>query len=122
VFDGFRWHARARDVEEDRFKDFVLGRLSEPADAGSATTTGDDDVAWHAMVTLDIRPHPGLSPSQRAAVEADYGMIDGRVRLTCREAVVYYAKRRLGLTEGHELRSPADQHVILADNAASSGL
>jgi predicted DNA-binding transcriptional regulator YafY len=122
VFDGFRWHARARDVEEDRFKDYVLGRLSEPADAGSATATGSADIAWQTMVTLDIRPHPGLSPAQRAAVEADYGMIEGRLRLTCREAVVYYAKRRLGLTEGHELRSQADQHIILADNASLSSL
>lgn len=118
VFDGFRWHARARDVEEDRFKDFVLGRLSEPADAGNATVAASEDVAWQTMVTLDIRPHPGLSPTQRAAVEADYGMTGGRVLLTCREAVVYYAKRRLGLTPGHELRNPADQHVILVDAVA----
>lgn len=114
VFDGFRWHARARDVEEDRFKDFVLGRLGAPEDAGNARGEAGDDAAWHTRVTLDIRPHPGLSDAQRAAVEADYGMEDGRLTVTCREAVVYYVKRRLGLTEGHELRKPADQHIILA--------
>jgi predicted DNA-binding transcriptional regulator YafY len=117
VFDGFRWHARARDVEEDRFKDFVLGRLSEPADGGPAGASQAEDVAWNTMVTLDIRPHPGLSETQRAAVEADYAMVDGRLSLTCREAVVYYVKRRLGLTTGHELRKPEDQHVVLAEAA-----
>jgi predicted DNA-binding transcriptional regulator YafY len=113
VFDGFRWHARARDVEEDRFKDFVLGRLSGATDAGAAGAGQADDVAWNTMVELEIRPHPGLSQSQRAAVEADYAMSEGRTTLTCREAVVYYVKRRLGLTEGHEFKKPEDQHVIL---------
>ena len=28
VFDGFRWHARSRDVEDGAYKDFVLGRLT----------------------------------------------------------------------------------------------
>jgi predicted DNA-binding transcriptional regulator YafY len=118
VFDGFRWHARARDVEEDRFKDFVLGRLSEPADNGAASAGQADDVEWNTMVTLEIRPHPDLSETQRAAVEADYGMADGRLTLTCRKAVAYYVKRRLGLTAGHELKTPEDQHVVLAEAAA----
>jgi predicted DNA-binding transcriptional regulator YafY len=115
VFDGFRWHARARDVEEDRFKDFVLGRLSEPADDGVASAGQADDAAWNTMVTLEICPHPRLSASQRAAVEADYGMVGGSLVFTCREAVVYYMKRRLGLTAGHELKQPEDQHVVLAE-------
>ncbi len=113
VFDGFRWHARARDVVENRFKDYVLGRLSEPTDAGSASGSGEADVEWRTLVTLEILPHPGLSPAQRSAVEADYGMTQGRLVLTCRQAVAYYVKRRLGLTEGHETRRPVDQHIIL---------
>lgn len=27
VFDGFRWHARARDTDENSFKEFVEGVL-----------------------------------------------------------------------------------------------
>jgi hypothetical protein len=114
VFDGFRWHARARDVAEDRFKDYVLGRLRAPRDAGPAAGSGEADKAWLTQVILDIRPHPGLSPAQRSVVETDYGMSEGRVLLPCREAVVYYVKRRLGLTEGHETRRPEDQHIVLA--------
>jgi predicted DNA-binding transcriptional regulator YafY len=115
VFDGFRWHARARDVEEDRFKDYVLGRLSEPADGGPAASGPAGDLAWNTMVTFTIRPHKDLSDAERAVVEVDYAMAGGRLTLTCREAVVYYVKRRLGLTAGHEQRSPKDQHVVLAD-------
>lgn len=114
VFDGFRWHTRARDAEDGQFKDFVLGRLSEPSDAGLATISAASDLDWHTWIALDVRPHPGLSPAQRAAVEADYGMVDGRLRLSCRAAVANYLKRRLGLIHGHEGRRPEDQHIVLA--------
>lgn len=113
VFDGFRWHARARDADEDRFRDFVLGRLSRAALAGSATSGSADDPEWNARTELEIAPHPDLARHQRAAIAADYGMIDERLVLTPRVAVAYYVKRRLGLTEGHQARSSADQHIVL---------
>jgi len=113
VFDGFRWHARARDADEGRFKDFVLGRMAQTVDAGPTGSDGADDEDWQTFVRLEIAPHPGLTPAQRAAVEADYGMSDGRLVLTPRLSVAYYVKRRLGLTPGHEARPPHDQHVVL---------
>lgn len=113
VFDGFRWHARARDAEEDRFRDFVLGRLSSPALAGKARAGAKDDREWNRRVELEIAPHPDLTPYQKAAIVADYGMLDGRLILRPRLAVVYYVKRRLGLTEGHQNRPPTDQHIVL---------
>ena len=68
VFDGFRWHVRARDQDDGAFKDFVLGRLTEAEDAGAAMGSGGGDAAWHTFVTLEVRPHPGLSASQRSAI------------------------------------------------------
>ena len=113
VFDGFRWHARARDTEENRFRDFVLGRLSEPTLEGPALTTAEADHDWRARVELEIAPHPGLAPHQKSAIAADYGMEDERLTLKPRLAVAYYVKRRLGLTEGHKEREPRDQHIVL---------
>lgn len=113
VFDGFRWHARAWDADEERFRDFVLGRMSEPMDSSPAAVESDQDVEWQTSVTLEIAPHPGLLAPQRAAVEADYGMVDGRLFLTCRQAMLYYVRRRLGLMADHQQRSPQDQQIIL---------
>ncbi len=113
VFDGFRWHTRARDVTEDRFRDFVLGRLSDPALAGPAQGDPAADHDWQTRLMLEIIPHPGLAPYQRAAIAADYGMTAERLLLKPRRAVAYYVKRRLGLTEGHQGRAPQDQHIIL---------
>jgi hypothetical protein len=114
VFDGFRWHARARDVEEDRFRDFVLGRLSQAELAGPAATSPSADGDWNTRVELEITPHPGLAPHQREAIAADYGMVGERLVLTPRIAVAWYVKRRLGLTEGHRDRPAVDQHIVLA--------
>ncbi len=119
VFDGFRWHVRARDADENKFGDFVLGRLSAAALDGPATAGADADHEWKSRVTLEIAPHPGLQPFQRAAIAADYGMTGERLTLRPRRAVVYYVKRRLGLTAGHEGRPPADQHIVLISEGPS---
>lgn len=115
VFDGFRWHARARDVEENRFKDFVLGRLSRLATNGPAAVDLVEDIEWRSTVELVIAPHTRLTAHQRAVIASDYGMADSRLLLPVRKAVVYYVKRRLGLLPGHELLAPNDQQIILLD-------
>ncbi len=118
VYDGFRWHVRARDAEEDRFKDFVLGRLSDATLGDGAKSTAADDVEWTTRVELEIRPHPKLATHQRNAIAVDYGMTDGRLLLHPRLAVAWYVKRRLGLVEGHDTRAPSDQHIVLAGERA----
>jgi hypothetical protein len=113
VFDGFRWHARAHDAEDGRFKDFVLARLADPAAAGPARATAADDAAWTRHVALEIAPHPGLTAHQQSVVARDYGMRDGRLRLPVRAAVAFYAKKRLGLVDGHAARPPNEQQIVL---------
>jgi predicted DNA-binding transcriptional regulator YafY len=114
VFDGFRWHARARDADEDRFRDFVLGRLSDLTLGEAAAVGAEADREWTQRIVLEIVPHPGLAPHQSAAIAADYGMTGGRLILEPRRAVAFYVKRRLGLVEGHEASAPNDQHIVLA--------
>ncbi len=87
VFDGFRWHARARDVEENRFKDFVLGRLSRIAASRPALADSNEDLEWHRTIELVVAPHPGLSAHQRAVIATDYGMVGNQLILPVRQAV-----------------------------------
>jgi len=113
VFDGFRWHVRAHDADDGSFKDFVIARLSNVAPAGAWQRHPEEDAAWNRIVTLEIAPHPGLDPHQRRVIAHDYGMNDRRrLRLQAREAVLFYVRRRLGLTDGHEQR-PAPEHLVL---------
>jgi predicted DNA-binding transcriptional regulator YafY len=113
AFDGFRWHARARDAEDGAFKDYVLGRLSGASLQGPAEALSSTDHDWHGWVTLTIAPNPGLSPAQKKVIERDYGMRGGSVDLKVRRALAYYTKHRLGLDLDPKARRPEDQHVVL---------
>lgn len=120
AFDGFRWHARARDVDDGAFKDFVLGRLSRTAIGADAQSSGADDIEWTTIVTLVIAAHPNLPEPQRKAVELDYGMRKGRAEIETRQALVYYTKKRLGLDLKAGARRPEDQHIVLIEERTAS--
>jgi hypothetical protein len=93
----------------------VLGRLSSIAISGPARTNSAEDAEWHSTAELVIAPHPRLSAHQRAVIATDYGMVGDRLILPVRQAVLYYAKRRLGLLPGHELLPPNDQQIVLIE-------
>jgi len=114
VFDGFRWHVRAHDTRDEQFKDFVIARLAEPARIDAPATPAEEDADWLSRVTLHLAPHPQLSEHQKAVTVRDYGMDEsGTLRLVVRKAVAFYARKRLGLLEGHEERPAHEQHIIL---------
>jgi predicted DNA-binding transcriptional regulator YafY len=115
AFDGFRWHARALDIEDGVFKDFVIGRLSRTALGAEATSMGRDDLDWTTIVTVVIAPHPNLSDAQRKAVEMDYGMRRGKAEIEVRKALLYYTKKRLGIDLKVGARRPEDQHIVLIE-------
>lgn len=114
AFDGFRWHARAKDLKDDAFKDFVLGRLSDAVVSDTqAGSTADADAAWNEWIVLKIAPHPDLSPGQAAAIRSDYA-IEGRFRAArVRRALLFYTLKRLGLDTPPDVRTPQEQHIIL---------
>ncbi len=89
----------------------MLGRILCVSDQAKAESDPDLDAQWRQMILLEIVPHRHLSPPQRAAIERGYGMEDGHLRLTVREALLYYAERRLGLDIDPDHRSPEKQHI-----------
>ena len=118
AFDGFRWHARAYCFTDGFFKDFLLARIlgirnSRPSDVDPAR-----DADWHTLVTLEIGPHPGLSDAQKKVIALDYGMRNGKARITVRKALLYYTLRRLGLDTAPSARNPADQQIVLLNREA----
>ena len=113
AFDGFRWHARAFCQKDQVFKDFLLSRIVEIGKRGPVTTDQQSDTDWHSEVVLEIGPHPDLSPTQRRAIEMDYGMEDGRAQISVRRALLFYALKRLGLDTDPAARRPQDQQIVL---------
>lgn len=115
AFDGFRWHARAFCQNDQVFKDFLFSRIIEVGGQGPVTAQPSADEAWHTEVVLEIGPHPDLSGPQRCAIEMDYGMQDGRARITVRRALLFYALKRLGLDTDPAARRPQDQQIVLVN-------
>jgi hypothetical protein len=112
-FDGFRWHVRAFCEIDQAFKDFVLSRVIETRGTRSSDAKPEDDVDWRELITLEIGPHPELSEPQKKVIALDYGMRGGKAKITVRKALLYYARRRLGLDTDPAARRPQDQQIVL---------
>lgn len=95
--DGYRWHVRAFCPEDRCYKDFVLGRIT----ATRAPVRCDDKVPadkdWTEFVVVSLRAHAALDKVQRAAVEHDFAMNRGELKLRVRKAMLEYTLAYLGI-------------------------
>lgn len=122
--NGLRWHVRGFDRERQRFGDFVLTRIAKasPVDgeAEERELLGADE-QWSRMVDMELVPHPGIQWPK--AVEADYGMSDGALRIKTRAALAGYVLRRWSIdaTPDHSL-DPASHHLWLRNTPTLYGV
>jgi hypothetical protein len=121
AFDGFRWHARSYCEKSREFRDFVISRIMEARQTRPPADPLDSDSAWNEILELHIGPHPALSPNQQRVVELDYGMNNGQVTILVRQALLYYALKRLGLDTDPAARKPQDQQIVLLNDKAIRG-
>jgi predicted DNA-binding transcriptional regulator YafY len=114
AFDGFRWHIRAFSREHDGFRDFLFARILAITIGQASLVDPSTDLVWQREVDTIIVPHPALSETQKRVIELDYGMVDGRLILKTREALLLYLLRHLGLLHepGH---CAASDQVVLAN-------
>ncbi len=113
--NGLRWHVRSYDRERKRFGDFVLTRIGKAHEVDSEVAEHEllqADEQWARIVELELVPHPGIKWPK--AIEADYGMEDGTLRLKTRAALAGYVLRRWAIdsTIDHHL-DPASHHLWL---------
>lgn len=113
--NGLRWHIRAYDRERNRFSDFVLTRISKASEIEATVAeheTLQADEQWARIVDLELAPHPDIAWPK--AVEADYGMQDGVLKIKARAALTGYVLRRWSIdsTPNHRLDA-ASHHLWL---------
>lgn len=113
--NGLRWHVRSFDRERQRFSDFVLTRIAKAQEIEGEVPEHEllpADEQWARMVDMEIVPHPGIQFPK--AVEADYAMEDGALRIKTRAALAGYVLRRWGIdsTDDHRL-DHASHHLWL---------
>jgi len=120
AFDGFRWHVRAYCHIRKLFLDFVIARILRIEATEQPGPGQEEDHEWNTVVTLEIIANPGLGKQRRRVVELDYGMEDGQIDLRCRQSLLFYTLRQLGLDDTDE-RRPEVQQITLKNRAAVEG-
>lgn len=115
INNGLRWHVRAYSQETFDFRDFVLSRIVEAQlldEAAESSSNYDDD--WVEIVTLKLKPHPGLSEQKHLTLNYDYNMMNDIIELNVRRALVGYVLQRMAVdtTIDHSLNPNAYQLIV----------
>ncbi|MDZ7852310.1 MAG: WYL domain-containing protein [Halomonas sp.] len=125
VDNGLRWHVRAYDRHSDEFRDFVLTRLLEASVLEQSPAQEQEEVMqdrqWNRFVELELVPHPNIRHSQ--AIERDYAMQEGRMKVELRAALAGYLLRRWNVdcSPDHSMQG-AEYQLALANAPALYGV
>lgn len=117
AFDGYRWHTRAWCVEHNDFRDFVISRFLSATAGNPSKADPTNDIEWTTPVELIVVAHPKLDQAQRATIEHDYGMQNGRLVIQTRAALSYYLIKRLNLDLPDDVVSPERKQIFLTNLA-----
>lgn len=122
--NGLRWHVRAYDRVRQRFSDFVLTRIAKAKMLDEQSVEGEQlmaDEQWARIVDLELVPHPDIAWPK--AVEADYGMENGVLKLRARAALAGYVLRRWSVDASldHSM-DEASHHLWLRNNQTLYGV
>lgn len=114
-FDGLRWHVRAFCHRDRRFKDFIIGRCLAVGEQGPAAAAAEQDWQWQTFFEVVLQPNPDLAEGQRRAVALDYNMIEGKIAVPVRFALLYYFNKRLRLDVAERFDKPRERPVVVAN-------
>ena len=107
INSGLRWHVRAFDRRSGEYRDFVLARISSAKlqnEEIKPKESSINDEDWTNFITLKIIPHPN-NIKEKKAIELDYGMKKGLLKLELRQSIAGYVLRNWNVdcTEDHQL-------------------
>jgi len=113
VDNGLRWHVRAFDRNSNSFRDFVITRMSKITLLENSIEEFEkeiEDNQWMRKMDLHLVPHP-TNIEFKQAIELDYGMDNGLLKITVRAALVGYLLRRWNVdcSENGSLSGPEYQ-------------
>lgn len=122
---GLRWHVRAYDRRSAEFRDFVLGRFDDARILQGQVADyerPDQDIQWNRITELEMVPHPA-NVQHPDAIEAEYGMDGGVLKIRARAAMAGYLLRRWNVdcTEDHSLKG-GEYHLWLRNRQALYGI
>lgn len=125
VDNGLRWHVRGFDRKHGEFRDFVLTRIKAAAvledSTLSETELESQDRQWNRFVELELVPHPRIEHSE--AIELDYGMTGGVMKVEIRAATAGYLLRLWNVDCSSKPKKMGQgEHLFLKNKAALYGV
>lgn len=113
VYSGFRWHVRAWCHTRNEFRDFLLSRIDRtPKPCGTADHGAENDQSWNEHISITLTPNSLLNDAQKALVERDFGMPDGRLQLKVRKALAHYTLQRYQAAITEEEAARVKEHPL----------
>ncbi|TPE48011.1 WYL domain-containing protein [Maribrevibacterium harenarium] len=125
VDNGLRWHVRGFDRKHGEFRDFVLTRIKAAVVLEDSTLSEAEletqDRQWNRFVELELVPHPRIEHSE--AIELDYGMTDGVMKVEIRAATAGYLLRLWNVDCSSKAKKMGQgEHLFLKNKAALYGV
>ncbi len=115
--DGYRWHVRALSIDRQEYRDYVLARIISVSQRPEACNVDpSDDIAWQRNIKLRLIAHPGLNQEQKAAIEHDFRMRDGKLEVETRTALAFYFIRRHNLDLADHPDLPPQRAQLFLEN------
>lgn len=108
-----RWYVRAWSTEHSDFRDYNLFRIDQVGDVGTTGIDSTLDFEWMHKIDLILAPNPALSTTQQAALEAEYGMAQGKLLVTQRLSQTFYLMTEHNLDVGPDTLPPGKQQLVL---------
>ncbi|MCG9778063.1 WYL domain-containing protein [Photobacterium damselae] len=118
VDNGLRWHIRAYDCQTKEFRDFVISRIAKAElsdDTIFENQTMLADKQWMRFVPLELVPHP-KNIMHPKAIELDYSMTDGMLKLEVRAALTGYLLRRWNVDCSENATQRSAEHQLWLAN------
>ncbi|ODA22246.1 WYL domain-containing protein [Photobacterium damselae] len=118
VDNGLRWHIRAYDCQTSEFRDFVISRIAKAElsdDTIFENQTMLADKQWMRFVLLELVPHP-KNIMHPKAIELDYSMTDGMLKLEVRAALTGYLLRRWNVDCSENATQRSAEHQLWLAN------
>lgn len=113
VYSGFRWHVRAWCYARLAYRDFLISRIDRtPKYSGAAEHGPESDQLWNEKTILTLIPNTLLNEAQKALVERDFGMPDGRLQITTRKALAHYTLQRYQAAITEAEASRVNEHPL----------
>lgn len=115
VNNGHRWHVRAYDRHSAEFRDFVCTRFTQTEvidEPIQVSETRESDKQWNRIVDVSLIVHPNIKHVK--AIELDYGMVSGELKLEVRAALLGYLLNqwKVDCSPSHSLNSSEYQLAL----------